>query len=144
MDKVRDENLESEPLCPTPGEDGAKMPISKFRHQQKRHLYLVYILIAAYVPSIILYIWLAVSYLRLRNQSTELDLFPCATFSIEMQVFLLTSITALARSSAVRKDNRVFSLTVANSPFAGDPSPKLDQAWHDLLEGLLRLLRISW
>uniref|UniRef100_A0A093X8V6 Uncharacterized protein n=1 Tax=Talaromyces marneffei PM1 TaxID=1077442 RepID=A0A093X8V6_TALMA len=35
---------------------------------------------------------------------------------------------------AFRKDSRVFPLTVAGTPFAGDPSPELDQAWHDLLE----------
>ncbi|KAF3396581.1 hypothetical protein DPV78_008391 [Talaromyces pinophilus] len=42
---------------------------------------------------------------------------------------------SLARSSAFRKDSRVFPLTVTGTPFAGDPSPELDQAWHDLLEG---------
>ncbi|EED16330.1 conserved hypothetical protein [Talaromyces stipitatus ATCC 10500] len=41
---------------------------------------------------------------------------------------------SLAHSSAFRKDNRVFSLTVADTPFAGDPSLELDQAWHNLLE----------
>ncbi|OKL62771.1 hypothetical protein UA08_01851 [Talaromyces atroroseus] len=41
---------------------------------------------------------------------------------------------SLAESSAFRRDSRVFSLTVADTPFAGDPSPELDKAWHDLLE----------
>ncbi|KZZ89201.1 hypothetical protein AAL_07849 [Moelleriella libera RCEF 2490] len=42
---------------------------------------------------------------------------------------------SLAQSTAFREENRFFSLAVADSPFAGDPSPELDHAWHNLLEG---------
>lgn len=90
MAKVRDEHFESEPLCPLSKGDGAETPFSKFRRKLERLSYLIYILIAAYVLLLILYISLVVGYLRLSKQSTELDLFPCATFSIGMPVFLLT------------------------------------------------------
>ncbi|OWY46339.1 hypothetical protein AALT_g2322 [Alternaria alternata] len=42
---------------------------------------------------------------------------------------------AMEKSGAFRQDSRVFPLTVAGTPFAGFPSPELDQAWHGLLEG---------
>lgn len=48
---------------------------------------------------------------------------------------MLTRTKALAKSSAFRRDSRVFPLTVAGTPFAGVPSPELDRAWHELLEG---------
>ena len=49
---------------------------------------------------------------------------------------MLILLSALAVSSAYRKDTRVFPLTVAGTPFAGFPSAELDHAWHELLEGL--------
>jgi hypothetical protein len=49
-----------------------------------------------------------------------------------------TNVPALAKSNfkAYRRNSRAFPLTVAGTPFAGVPSPELDRAWHDLLEGL--------
>ncbi|KAL6704156.1 hypothetical protein ACN47E_008716 [Coniothyrium glycines] len=38
-----------------------------------------------------------------------------------------------SKSTAYRKENRVFPLTVAGTPFAGVPSQELDRAWHELL-----------
>jgi hypothetical protein len=49
---------------------------------------------------------------------------------------ILIGQTALANSDIFRKDSRVFPLTVAGTPFAGVPSPELDHAWHELLEGM--------
>jgi hypothetical protein len=50
-------------------------------------------------------------------------------------VYYLTRLIALAISETFRKESRVFPLTVAGTPFAGIPSPELDHAWHELLEG---------
>lgn len=48
---------------------------------------------------------------------------------------MLTITKALAKSTAFRRESRVFPLTVPGTSFAAVPSPELDQAWHELLEG---------
>ncbi|KAI5859361.1 hypothetical protein GGS23DRAFT_324159 [Durotheca rogersii] len=75
-------------------------------------------LVAAYLVVVILYVILWVRLTKLESVAIEPKLFP-----------------SLARSSAFRQHNRVFPLTVVGTPFAGDPSTELDQAWHALLEG---------
>ncbi|KAI0516712.1 hypothetical protein F5B22DRAFT_655871 [Xylaria bambusicola] len=75
---------------------------------------LLYLLLA------VLYILLWIQFYKLNSAvATDIipDLFP-----------------SLARASVIRKDSRVFPLTVAGTPFAGDPSAELDHAWHDLLK----------
>ena len=91
MVKVRDEHFESEPLYPLSKGDGAEASFSKLRGKLERLSYYRNILIAAYVVLVIMYIVLAVGYLRLSRQCSELDLFPCVTFSIEIACVLANS-----------------------------------------------------
>lgn len=62
-----------------------------------------------------------------------------SVFLVSCLVIKLTFWIALARSTEFHRDSRVFPLTVAGTPFAGVPSPELDHAWHELLEGWLIL-----
>lgn len=39
-------------------------------------------------------------------------------------------------SNAVKYERRPFEVNIHNNPFAGDPRPELDQAWHELFEDI--------
>ena len=41
-------------------------------------------------------------------------------------------------SSAIKYETRKWPVSFKGSVFAGDPSPELDAAWHNLFEGRLR------
>lgn len=43
------------------------------------------------------------------------------------------------QSNAVKFEVRRFPQNYRGSVFAGDPSPELDLAWHNLFEGMVRL-----
>ncbi|KAL1799376.1 hypothetical protein ACET3X_003413 [Alternaria dauci] len=70
---------------------------------------------------------LGATYIELRVRYARLE---AETRSIRPELF-----PAVKKSGAFRQKSRVFPLTVAGTPFAGFPSPELDQAWHELLEG---------
>ncbi|KAI0100069.1 hypothetical protein GGR51DRAFT_533740 [Nemania sp. FL0031] len=106
---------DAEPLCSLPGEETR----CSCRHKRSYS----YTCIAASILYILLaglyaILWIQFSAFKSEEEST-----------LKPELFL-----SLASTSAFRRDSRVFSLTVADTPFSGDPSPELDQAWHDLLK----------
>lgn len=113
------EDTETESLYRPYSDDGLREPVKKTWSEHWTASRFTYMLTAAYILLTILYIILWIDYSKLRSRTNEWkpNLFP-----------------SLTHSTAFRKDSRIFPLTVAGTPFAGDPSPELDQAWHDLLE----------
>ncbi|KAI3318835.1 hypothetical protein HD806DRAFT_304120 [Xylariaceae sp. AK1471] len=106
---------EAEPLCPPYGK-------STRCHCRRSQTFRYWCLAGS-----VLYILLAVLYVVLWVKFS----FPKTVENTKSKSGLFPS---LASTSAFQKDSRVFPLTVAGTPFAGDPSPELDQAWHELLE----------
>ncbi|KAI0014797.1 hypothetical protein F4780DRAFT_766845 [Xylariomycetidae sp. FL0641] len=115
------QNEEAEPLWPSPEEKGRPEDWTSARgHEGKRyHGRCIAILIGLYAILLALYVVLLIGVVKGERPALpdESILFP-----------------SLEQSSAFRRSDRVFPLTVAGTPFAGDPSPELDQAWHELLK----------
>ncbi|KAI0834757.1 hypothetical protein F5Y06DRAFT_278337 [Hypoxylon sp. FL0890] len=121
LDNMDDTSPETEPLYPQSHcEDLADQRKSVRYERRNRSVFIYMFLAVMYFILVTFYIILFARYSRMERDihAMEPDLFP-----------------SLARSSAFRRVNRLFSLTVAGTPFAGDPNAELDQAWHDLLEG---------
>ncbi|KAI1098862.1 hypothetical protein F4804DRAFT_323670 [Jackrogersella minutella] len=117
--KTSMDDSEAEPLYPHPEDGNAPCQCQKAQWEHKNHSRFVYTSVAvAFLIALLVNIILWVQFIKSKTESIQPDLFP-----------------SLAHSSAFRQNDRVFPLTVAGTPFAGDPSIELDKAWHDLLEG---------
>jgi hypothetical protein len=103
----------------------------------KKEQKLLWLLVLGYIVCGGFYIqlWLQSRHLASQLRNLEPQLFPCKLQSLFPVVAATSDMKALDDSDGYRKESRVFPLTVAGSPFAGIPSPDLDSAWHDLLQG---------
>lgn len=130
---------EEEPLYTSPEDthSGASCKSNCRKRRGKLQRQVVAVVAVSYVILLILYIriWLRLAELESSQHGAAPDLFPCKSPRFDTFSRILICMKALAHSTAFREDRRIFPLTVAGTPFAGDPSPELDEAWHELLEG---------
>ena len=128
--QYQEKDLDSQPLLESESQDGARessldsASITENPARRKRPQYLqwlLYALAVAYIPLIVLYIFL---FLRLSGPSAEPD---CKNANLD-------TFPSLARSSAIQFEQRPFPVHIHHNPFAGDPRPELDAAWHELFE----------
>lgn len=112
QDRTRDTSIDSLDITQKPG-----------RRKRPQYLrWLSYFLAIAYIPLMILYVLL---FLKFSTPTPEAE---CKTANLDI-------FPSLARSSAIHFEQRPFSVKIHHNPFAGDPRPELDNAWHDLFEG---------
>jgi hypothetical protein len=53
----------------------------------------------------------------------------------QQQLYIGKTFPMLERSGALKFEDRVFETAIHDNPYAGEPRPELDDAWHDLFEG---------
>ncbi|KAF7536865.1 hypothetical protein G7054_g4160 [Neopestalotiopsis clavispora] len=124
--QLENDHAEEEPLYTSSNDAESISPTEKNSSKRRSTLQSRINTVAAiaYIILLMLYIrlWFGLRELQSMQDSASPDLFPSS-------------------SSALRQDIRQFPLTVAGTPFAGDPSQELDDAWHELLEGTV--IRVS-
>ncbi len=127
----QEKELDNQPLLESKSQDRTQdtsidsLDITQKPARRKRPQYLrwlSYFLAIAYIPLIILYVLL---FLKLSTPKPEAE---CKNANLDI-------FPSLARSSAIQFEQRPFSVKIHHNPFAGDPRPELDNAWHDLFEG---------
>lgn len=129
---------EAERLCPR---DGGGREETKRKRERGSFLSCSFLIIGVACLTLLIHdvnLWIKYTQLQATARAVQPRLlFPCMSSSLLPRDGMdrRLTITALAQSTAFREENRFFSLAVGDSPFAGDPSPELDHAWHNLLEG---------
>lgn len=128
--EYQEKDLDNQPLLESESQDGTRdssldsATITQNSARRKRPQYfqwLLYALAIAYIPLIVLYIFL---FLGIPKPSVEPD---CKNANLD-------TFPSLARSSAIQFEQRPFPVRIHHNPFAGDPRPELDAAWHEIFE----------
>lgn len=96
---------------------------------------------ASYVILIVLCVFLGIENLRLQQQVRESQslVFPSKSTANRPRIRRPNqghspTVVGIAKDKAWFRHDRVFSTTVNDTVFAGEPSPELDRAWHDMLQ----------
>ena len=141
-DALQEKNMDKEPLLEAGDQQSHPEETIQKSARSRSNLrclqLLLCVLALAYAPLVLLYISL---YWKV-NQGTcnSYNPFPgeCSINALLLYELTRLSLEALAKSPALQFEYRSFPVNVHENPFAGDPRPELDAAWHDLFEGKSR------
>lgn len=104
-------------------------------HPQKTSRAIIITSASLYVPLLLGFLW----FMRTGMAACQHpDLLPCELPSLctdgDLTVRLNETTAPALESGAVEYEARRIKVLLQGNPFAGDPSPESDEAWHDMFE----------